>query len=346
MALSTVAKMEKMAMEGATQTEKVTLPNRIAALERAIFGESASATDLEKMASLEQDYKELQDDYVVLSEEYQILKDRPPVVIQKEDDKSAFLEEQMRKMQEQYQAIQQKLNKLRVEHLELQTSHAQMEQEHQKVKDDAAQMEKQLNDKLGQLQKIHAKLAKELQQVRSEQLETTKKLAELKEDKSRLVKELRTQQDQNSALEQLRHDFEDLLGSFHRLQEDHEQLQEKSDRFRSTMTEGWRSEPGTPKQRSEKNLLPPLTPTARGRSEEREMNSSQSEGKLPGLVDTKEARFPTSLLEPRGPLSVTHLKTRIMEIKGRVLYCNDKWQESSAPRRNTVSVYDVDADIW
>ena len=35
-----------------------------------------------------------------------------------------------------------------------------------------------------------------------------------------------------------------------------------------------------------------------------------------GLVDTKEARFPTSLLEPRGPLSVTHLKTRIMEIKG------------------------------
>ena len=32
------------------------------------------------------------EDYVVLSEEYQILKDRPPVVIQKEDDKSAFLE--------------------------------------------------------------------------------------------------------------------------------------------------------------------------------------------------------------------------------------------------------------
>ncbi|CAJ1349384.1 unnamed protein product, partial [Effrenium voratum] len=166
-------------------------------------------------------------------------------------------------------------------------------------------------------------------------------------DKSRLVKELRTQQETrtrrwSSCATTSRTSSAASTGS----RRDHEQLQEKSDRFRSTMTEGWRSEPGTPKQRSEKNLLPPLTPTARGRSEEREMNSSQSEGKLPGLVDTKEARFPTSLLEPRGPLSVTHLKTRIMEIKGRVLYCNDKWQESSAPRRNTVSVYDVDADIW
>ena len=31
---------------------------------------------------------------------------------------------------------------------------------------------------------------------------------------------------------------------------------------------------------------------------------------------TQEVRFPASLLEPHGPLSVTQLKTRLMEIRG------------------------------
>ena len=59
--------------------------------------------------------------------------------------------------------------------------------------------------------------------------------------------------------------------------------------------------------------------------------------KSTGLEEfSKEVRFPSSLLEPHGPFSVTQMKTRLMEIRGRVHYCNEEWQDRREPRRNTV----------
>eukprot|EP00434_Breviolum_minutum_P000424 symbB.v1.2.000360.t1/scaffold10.1/size534768/13 len=162
MALATVSGMEKLA-GGVSHAENVTLPNRIAALERAVFGESASSQDLERIAAVEVEYQQLQDDYLTLSEEFDKLKDQPPVVIEKEDKRATFLEEQLGRMQEQYQAMQLKLNKMRVEHLELQTAHQELRDSFAIVKAEAEKKEKELTTQLRVLREKHARVAQEMQ---------------------------------------------------------------------------------------------------------------------------------------------------------------------------------------
>ncbi|CAK9111105.1 unnamed protein product [Durusdinium trenchii] len=322
MALATVSEMEKIA-GGASHTENVTLPNRIAALERSVFGQSASSDDLERIAALETEYKQLQDDYVVLSEEHQKLQDRPPVIIKQEDNKSALLEEQLRRMQEQYQAIQQKLNKMRVEHLDLQTTHRELLEQHETLRGEAEKVEKELSTQLRVLREKHARVGQELQQLRSSSHEMSRQLQECKQEKLKLFNELQQQQEKSENMEQLRIDYESLLGSFERLQEDHEQLVEKSNRFRNTMADSWAERP-----KSGAGLLPPITPLtansrcATPRSPERSF--SLAEMKLSCEEFSKEVTFPSSLLEPNGPLSVSQLKTRLMEIRGTVLYCQQE----------------------
>lgn len=340
MALATVSEMEKIS-GGSTHTEKVTLPNRIAALERAVFGQSASSEDLERIVTLETDYKQLQDDYMVLSDEYEKLQNRPPVVIEKEDKRADFLEEQLGRMQEQYQAMQMKLNKMRVEHLELQAANKELTEKFDQVKMEAEKVEKELTTQLRALREKHARVGQELQELRSAHQETKKQLEQLREEKLKLFRELQEQQEQSQHMEQLRSDYESLLGSFHRLQEDHEQLVEKSNRFRNTLSDAWNESNqvnGSPKAGA---LLPPLSPNSRCPTPQTP-TAEKFDQKI-GLEEfSKEVRFPASLLEPQGPLSVTQLKTRLMEIRGRVLYCNDEFQEKREPRRNTVSVYNVD----
>lgn len=339
MALATVSEMEKIS-GGASHTEKVTLPNRIAALERAVFGQSASSDDLERMVALETDYKQLQEDYMVLSNEYEKLQNRPPVVIEKEDKRADFLEEQLGRMQEQYQAMQVKLNKMRVEHLELQSANKELTEKFDQVKIEAEKAEKQLTNQLRALREKHTRVAQELQELRSAHQEAKKQLEHLREEKLKLLRELQEQQEQSQHMEQLRSDYESLLGSFHRLQEDHEQLVEKSNRFRNSLSNAW-NESNQVNSPTAGALLPPLTPNSRCPTPQTP-TAEKSDQKI-GLEEfSKEVRFPASLLEPHGPLSVTQLKTRLMEIRGRVLYCNDEFQEKREPRRNPVSVYNVD----
>mmetsp|Transcript_6556 Transcript_6556/g.15164 ORF Transcript_6556/g.15164 Transcript_6556/m.15164 type:complete len:380 (+) Transcript_6556:48-1187(+) len=347
MTLAAVAGMEKMTMEGATGMDKATIPYRIASLERAVFGSSASEDDLSKIASLEADYMKLQQDYESLADMYQELKDQPPQVVESSESVK-LLEEQLRKMQERYQTMQQKLSKLRVDHLDLETNYKQLQEEHEKVKLEAEQKSKNQGGQVGRLKKEHEKLAQNLQQVRSAYAEAQSQLAALKQENAKLQEELQAVRASNSEMARLKGEYQDLLAEFRQLQDDHEQLQDKSDRFRSTLNGAWGGDEG-----GDTNLLtlPPLTPTGRSPTSSMPVDKvrslSKSEPKLSGLQETKEARFPTSLLEPAGPLSVGHLKTRIMEIKGRVLYCNDKWHEQrdeklpEPPRRMTLAVYDA-----
>lgn len=313
-------------------------------MERAVFGESASSQDLERIAAVEVEYQQLQDDYLTLSEEFDKLKDQPPVVIEKEDKRATFLEEQLGRMQEQYQAMQLKLNKMRVEHLELQTAHQELRDSFAIVKAEAEKKEKELTTQLRVLREKHARVAQELQELRSSHVEAQRQVTQLKEEKLKLLKDLQEQQEQAQNIEQLRSDYESLLGSFHCLQEENEKLVEKSNRFRTTMADTW-TDPNqvnsTPKGGG---LLPPLTPNSRCPTPISTPQTPKSDLKI-GLEEfSKEVRFPASLLEPNGPLSVTQLKTRLMEIRGRVHYFNDSFQETRDPsRRNTFTVYDVDA---
>jgi len=348
MTLATVLELEKRAMEGSTNAERVTLPYRIASLERSVFGSTASEDDLNKIASLQTDYLQLQKDYESLADEYQELKDRPPQVIESSASVK-MLEEQVQKLQERYQAVQQKMSKLRVQHLELETQHSQLQAEHEKLKEEAAKAHKHQSAQVGRLRREHEKLAEELQQVRGAYAEAQAQLEKLRKEHSALLKDAAKQRDLASEMARLKGEYQELMQEFQQLQDDHDQLQEKNNRFRSTWNGAWGAE-----EADDKNLLtlPPLpSPSSRCHTPnnmEKSHGLSKSEPKIPGLQETKEARFPSSLLEPAGPLKVEHLKTRLMEIKGRVLYCNDKWQEQhiekpqeTKPRRMELEVFDV-----
>eukprot|EP00435_Cladocopium_sp_Y103_P010821 s3311_g2.t2 len=251
-------KVWTMALASVSEMEKIS--GGIAALERAVFGQSASSDDLERIVSLEADYKQLQDDYMVLSDEYEKLQNRPPVVIEKEDKRADFLEElgergngeQLGRMQEQYQAMQMKLNKMRVEHLELQSAHKELTEKFDQVKIEAEKVEKQLTNQLRALREKHARMGQELQELRSAHHEAKKQLEHLREAS-----------EQSQHMEQLRSDYESLLGSFHRLQEDHEQLVEKSNRFRNTLSDAWNDSNQVNTSPKAGALLPPLTPNSR-----------------------------------------------------------------------------------
>ncbi|OLP91943.1 hypothetical protein AK812_SmicGene26308 [Symbiodinium microadriaticum] len=348
MTLATVLELEKRAMEGSTNAERVTLPYRIASLERSVFGSTASEDDLNKIASLQTDYLQLQKDYESLADEYQELKDRPPQVIESSASVK-MLEEQVQKLQERYQAVQQKMSKLRVQHLELETQHSQLQAEHEKLKEEAAKAHKHQSAQVGRLRREHEKLAEELQQVRGAYAEAQAQLEKLRKEHSALLKDAAKQRDLASEMARLKGEYQELMQEFQQLQDDHDQLQEKNNRFRSTWNGAWGAE-----EADDKNLLtlPPLpSPSSRCHTPnnmEKSHGLSKSEPKIPGLQETKEARSPSSLLEPAGPLKVEHLKTRLMEIKGRVLYCNDKWQEQhiekpqeTKPRRMELEVFDV-----
>ncbi|CAE7529255.1 unnamed protein product [Symbiodinium sp. CCMP2456] len=179
MTLATVLELEKLAMDGSTNAERVTLPYRIASLERSVFGSTASEDDLNKIASLQTDYLQLQKDYESLADEYQELKDRPPQVIESSASVK-LLEEQVQKLQQRYQAVQQKMSKLRVEHLELETQHSQLQAEHEKLKEEAAKAHKHQSAQVGRLRREHEKLAEELQQVRGAYAEAQAQLEKLR----------------------------------------------------------------------------------------------------------------------------------------------------------------------
>eukprot|EP00930_Biecheleria_cincta_P045958 TRINITY_DN31680_c0_g1_i1.p1 TRINITY_DN31680_c0_g1~~TRINITY_DN31680_c0_g1_i1.p1 ORF type:complete len:426 (-),score=100.72 TRINITY_DN31680_c0_g1_i1:354-1631(-) len=165
-ALVTVSNMEEAALGIKMDAEEATLPRRIAALEKSVFGRSASEADLEHWSRVDDDFKKLQLDYEELKLEYIKEREKPPQIIKQDDGRTQQLETDLRKSHGMYQVLNSKYTTLNVDHLKLETEFKGLSKAHEKLKAEAEEFKAEAGSRIKRLQEQSTKTAVELKRLR------------------------------------------------------------------------------------------------------------------------------------------------------------------------------------
>eukprot|EP00931_Biecheleriopsis_adriatica_P098951 TRINITY_DN7316_c0_g1_i2.p1 TRINITY_DN7316_c0_g1~~TRINITY_DN7316_c0_g1_i2.p1 ORF type:complete len:767 (-),score=179.68 TRINITY_DN7316_c0_g1_i2:1528-3828(-) len=245
MSLAAVADLEDLALEnGAREEETLLLPQRIATLEKAVFGSSASAHELAKLKSQNEDYTDLKKKYDKLLRDYQDHLSQPPeiVALGQGDDAAQQSLEQMRTLSEKCVKAQSSYSKTHVEKLQLDFALKELRAEHRHSQEESSIARKQDQQRYKRLQDEHKHQAEELLRLKAAYGKLPERNKFLEEENERLnnaFAELRQSRDPVIPDDTLKSQLEVALLELNSLKAEHEELQAKHAKMKVQIHGAW-----------------------------------------------------------------------------------------------------------
>eukprot|EP00440_Ansanella_granifera_P068434 gb/GFBE01074245.1/.p1 GENE.gb/GFBE01074245.1/~~gb/GFBE01074245.1/.p1 ORF type:complete len:720 (+),score=156.71 gb/GFBE01074245.1/:1-2160(+) len=327
MALSRVADMER-SQYGEESEDHFGVSSRIAALEVAMFGSSASKEDLVKRAAAEHDLQQLREEHGKLLEEHnhaqQLLQNKW------HESGSDPAQGDYRKLQEKYHKAQTQLAKLKVDHFRLETQHEDLKAGSSKVLQELRSARDQQTRKFRRLRGEYVRNFEELQRLKALQPKSETRISQLQEENLRLQGELARIRSDPETEQQLRSDCSHLQAELDRAKADYNKLCKKHELLRKQLSEQLNSRaqseqrqeaPKTMESSCEEIPIPFISEIKAMPQRPAGMERSLSKG------DVVRVRAKTSKASLDRPNSAAIVKHRLFEIEGKVRYCDDRWQE-------------------